>query len=60
MKIIVALVCTFLLSSCVYYSVQGDFGGGSSAPCNKGSSQENATCKSELKRLNNEINKQAN
>ncbi len=59
MKIFTALICTFLLSSCVYYSVQRDLGGDSSTPCTKGSSQDNAKCKSELKRLNDEINKQA-
>jgi len=59
MKLFTALICTFLLSSCVYYSVQRDLGGDSSTPCTKDSSQDNAKCKAELKRLNDEINKQA-
>lgn len=59
MKFITALACTFLLSSCVYYSVQRDFGGEASAPCTKGSSKDNAKCKAEIKALNKEINTQA-
>ncbi|WP_019028098.1 hypothetical protein [Colwellia piezophila] len=55
MKIITALACSFLLSSCVYYSVQRDFGGDPSAPCTKGSSKENAKCKAQIKALNKEI-----
>ena len=60
MKIIYALLCTFLLSSCVYYGVQRDFGGDSSAPCTSGSSKQNAECKAEIKALNNEIGSKSN
>lgn len=55
MKLIYALACTLLLSSCVYYSVQRDFGGDTSAPCTKGSSKDNAKCKAEIRALNNEL-----
>ncbi|PKH87559.1 hypothetical protein [Colwellia sp. Bg11-28] len=60
MKLIYALLCTFLLSSCVYYGVQRDFGGDSSAPCTSGSSKQNAECKAEIKALNNEIGSKSN
>lgn len=60
MKLIYALLCTFLLSSCVYYGVQRDFGGDSSEPCTKGSSKKNAECKAEIKAINNEIGKKRN
>jgi hypothetical protein len=60
MKLIYALLCTFLLSSCVYYGVQRDFGGNSSAPCTSGSSKQNAECKAEIKAVNNEIGTQLN
>ncbi len=59
MKIIFALAGTFLLSSCVYYSVQRDLGGDPSVPCTQGSAKNNAKCKAEIKALNAEINKQA-
>jgi len=59
MKFFIVLLCSFLLSSCVYYSVQRDLGGDPSTPCTKGSSHDNTKCKAELKRLNDEINKQA-
>ncbi|ALO34876.1 hypothetical protein CMT41_09215 [Colwellia sp. MT41] len=57
MKIIYPLLCLFLLSSCVYYGVQRDFGGDPSAPCTNGSSKQNAQCKAELKAVNSEIAK---
>ncbi|AAZ27517.1 hypothetical protein [Colwellia psychrerythraea] len=60
MKLIYALLCTFLLSSCVYYGVQRDFGGDSSAPCTSGSSKQNAECKAEIRALNNEIGSKSN
>lgn len=56
MKIIYALICTLLLSSCVYYSVQRDLGGDSTKPCTQGSSKDNAKCKAQIKALNEEIN----
>ncbi|KGJ93801.1 lipoprotein [Colwellia psychrerythraea] len=55
MKYIFALACVLLLSSCVYYGVQRDFGGDSSAPCTKGSSKDNKKCNAEIKALNNEL-----
>lgn len=55
MKFIYAVACTFLLSSCVYYSVQRDFGGDPSAPCTKGSTKDNDRCKAEIKALNIEL-----
>ncbi|TWX65241.1 hypothetical protein ESZ36_18370 [Colwellia demingiae] len=60
MKHIYALLCTFLLSSCVYYSVQRDLGGDSSTPCSQGSSKDNAQCKAEIKAIKNEIGNQGN
>ncbi|PKI15971.1 hypothetical protein [Colwellia sp. 12G3] len=59
MKIIYTLICTLLLSSCVYYGVQRDLGGSSSIACSQGSSKDNAKCKADIKAVNNEINKQA-
>jgi hypothetical protein len=59
MKIICALSCTFLLSSCIHYGVQRDLGGSSSTACTQGSAKDNAKCKAEIKAINNEINKQA-
>ena len=57
MKIVFALSCVFLLSSCVYYSVQRDLGGDPSAPCTQGSANQNAICKAEIKAINSEIAK---
>jgi len=58
-KLIYVLACSFLLSSCVYYSVQRDFGGAPSDPCTKGSTKENTKCKAEIKALNAEINRES-
>ena len=55
MKIIYPVLCVFLLSSCVYYGVQRDFGGDPSAPCTKGSTKDNDRCKAEIKALNTEL-----
>ena len=60
MNLIYALLCTLLLSSCVYYGVQRDLGGDSSTPCSQGSSKDNAECKAEIKAINSEIGKQLN
>lgn len=57
MKIIYALSCIFLLSSCIHYEVQRDLGGNSSTACTQGSAKDNAKCKAEIKAINNEINK---
>lgn len=60
MKFIFALLCPFLLSSCVYYGVQRDLGGNPSKPCTKGTSKQNTQCKAEIKAINNEIRNKSN
>lgn len=57
MKLFFAFSCVFLLSSCVYYSVQRDLGGDPSAPCTQGSAKQNAQCKAEIEAINSEIAK---
>ncbi len=60
LKLMSAIACTLLLSSCVYYSVQRDLGGNEAEPCTKGSSKQNAQCKAEIKAINAEINNSNN
>jgi len=59
LKLICVLACSLLLSSCVYYSVQRDFGGNQAEPCTKGSSKQNAKCKAEIKAVNAEIKRKS-
>jgi len=55
MKFICPILCLVLLSSCVHYGVQRDFGGSKNSVCTSGSSKENQRCKKELKVLNESI-----
>jgi len=59
LKLTFTLACSFLLSSCVYYSVQRDLGGDPAKPCTKGSTKQNAKCKAEIRAVNAEINNEA-
>ena len=61
MKVISCLVCTLLLSSCVYYDVQRNFEIGNDTQktaCNTGSIKDKEKCRAELKRLNESIKNQ--
>jgi hypothetical protein len=55
MKSICPMLCVLLLSSCVHYSVQRDFGGNKSDVCSSGSTKEKQKCKAELRSLNKSI-----
>lgn len=55
MKLTCTILCLLLLSSCVHYGVQRDFGEEKSSACSNGSSKENQTCKEELKAINKAI-----
>jgi len=61
MKIFYCLTCVLLLSSCVYYSVQRDFGIGktnTSSACDSGSKKAKEKCRADLKKLNESIQTQ--
>ncbi|WOH39114.1 hypothetical protein RI844_07785 [Thalassotalea fonticola] len=57
-KVIVSLLCIFLLSSCVYYGTTHEIGNDAKAACAGGSAKENKQCRVEARELNKSIEKQ--